>query len=113
MLGLVLLSSPGTTITLLVGLPLLAHLGYRSLTSLPAGRIPGRPSSKSEKRKNYQLRANVGAFLNEVKRMESYVQRARSGGVPRSEVKQQLRTAEKRLLHKASQVAKATGKVGV
>lgn len=55
----------------------------------------------------------MGAFLNEVKRMESYVQRARSGGVPRSEVKQQLRTAEKRLIDQATRVAKATGKIGV
>jgi len=83
------------------------------MTSLPAGQIPGRPSSRAEKRKNYQLRARVGAFLNEVKRMESYVQRARSGGVPRNEVKQQLRTAEKRLIDQATQVAKATGKIGV
>lgn len=96
-----------------IGLPLLLHLGYQAVTSLPAGQIPGRPSGRAAKRQNYRLRAQVRAFLTEVQRAETYMQRARAGKIPRSEVKKNLQVAEKRILASAQEVAKATGQTGV
>ncbi|MFP3947683.1 MAG: hypothetical protein ACLFWG_03050 [Longimicrobiales bacterium] len=107
-----LLASPGRVVTFFVGLPLLLHLGYQAVTSLPAGRIPGRPSGRAEKRRNYRLRARVRSFLTEVQRAETYVQRARAGKLPRSEVKRNLHVAEKRIMASAQEVVRATGRMG-
>ena len=61
-------------------LPVLGHLGYRALTSLPIGQVPGRPAGMARQRRNLQLRTRVVAFLNEVRRAESYA--ASTGGAP-------------------------------
>ena len=39
-----LLSTGSPALRVWLGLPLLAHLGYRALTSLPIGQVPGRPA---------------------------------------------------------------------
>jgi hypothetical protein len=108
-IALVLLTAPGPIIRLLVGLPLLTHLGYTALTSLPIGMIPGRSAVKRERR-NQDLRIQVRAFLNEVRRVEEYVQRSRTLGRPRSEVEQSLHAAEKRMMAAAAKVVQATGR---
>jgi len=108
-IALILLSAPGPILSLLVGLPLLTHLGYTALTSLPIGMIPGRSVVKRERR-NQDLRIQVRAFLNEVRRVEEYVQRSRDLGRPRGEVEQSLHAAEKRMMAAAVKVVQATGR---
>ena len=109
-LALILFTAPGPIFRLLVGLPLLTHLGYTALTSLPIGMIPGRAPGMSQPRRNQDLRIQVRAFLNEVRRVEEYVQRARASGRPRSEVEQSLRAAEKRMMAAAANVVSVTGR---
>ena len=109
-LGLVLLTSSGTAAAWLVGLPLLLHLGYRDLTSLPLGAVPGAPSGNAERRRNHELRAQVVAFLNEVQRAEKYVQSARARGSAPTDVEKSLRWARERLKETAEEVVKATGR---
>jgi hypothetical protein len=108
-LATVLLYAPGTTIRLLVGLPLLAHLGYKALTSLPMGMVPGRPPGGKERR-NQDLRTQVVGFLNEVRRVEEYAQRAVTAGRPHEEVENNLRSAEERMMAAAAEVAKVAGR---
>jgi hypothetical protein len=71
--------------------------------------IPGRSAVKRERR-NQDLRIQVRAFLNEVRRVEEYVQRSRTLGRPRSEVEQSLHGAEKRMMAAAAKVVQATGR---
>lgn len=108
-LALVLFTTPGSALRLLVGLPLLAHLGYTALTSLPLGMVPGRPEGSKQERRNQELRTRVVAFLNEVRRVEEYAQRARLAGNRGRKVEESLRAAEKRMMAAASDIAKATG----
>lgn len=110
-LALVLLTG-GATLRMLVGLPLLAHLGWTALTSVPVGEIPGPPSGVGERRRNYHLRYRVVAFLNEVQRVEQFVQDARANKLPRTEVEKNLRSAEKRILATAGEVVKVLGRNG-
>ena len=106
-LGLVV-GTASTTPWRLVGLALLAHLGYTALTSLPVGSIPGRPENARRERRNQELRSKVVAFLNEVRRVEDFHRRARTGGIPEEEVQENLRSAERRVMAAAAQVAKTT-----
>ena len=110
-LALVLFYAPGTTIRVLLGLPLLVHVGYRALTSLPLGMIPGRPPGAKERR-NQDLRSRVVGFLNEVRRVEEYAERAQVAGRPPAEVENNLRSAEKRLMAAAAEVVKVAGRNG-
>lgn len=100
--------APGQAIRLLVGLPLLTHLGWTTLTSLPVGKIPGPPKGVKERRRNHDLRQRVVAFLNEVQRVERYVQQAEVTGLSPSSVGPSLRSAEKRMLATAAEVVKLT-----
>lgn len=109
-LALVLFATPGSTLRLLVGLPLLAHLGYTALTSLPLGMVPGRPEGSKQERRNQELRTRVVAFLNEVRRVEEYAQRARLAGHRGRKVEESLRAAEHRMMAAAADIAKATGR---
>ena len=108
-LSLVIIT-PGTAIRLLIGLPLLFHLGWTTLTSLPVGKIPGPPKGISERRRNHDLRTRVVAFLNEVQRVERYVQQAEETGLPQSKLGESLRSAERRMLATAEEVVKLTGR---
>ena len=110
-LGLVLYAAADTATHLLLALPLLAHLGYTAVTSLPLGAVPGRPSSAAERRRNYDLRVQVVTFLNEVQRLEKYVQRAHADGLRRSDMEKSLRWAEERIRTTADEVVKVTGRV--
>jgi hypothetical protein len=109
-LGLVLYVGPSAVIRFLIGLPLLAHVGYTALTALPLGQIPGRPDSARQIRRNQDLRSSVVGFLNEVRRAEDQAQRAVSGGRPSAEVAHYRQAAGKRMLAAAVEVVKATGK---
>lgn len=91
------------------GLPLLVHIGYLAMTSLPVGTIPGRPADANERR-NQDLRARVVAFLGEVRRAEEYAQRADVAGWPPSDVEEELRAARRRVMNAAAAVAKETGR---
>ena len=109
-LAWVVLTGPGTFIRLLVGVPLLAHLGYTAVTGLPIGMIPGRPSDKAPHRRNLDLRSTIVVFLNEVRRVESFAQRAKDSGMPRHEVEESLRAAHERIMAAAAQVVSMTGR---
>jgi hypothetical protein len=97
----------------MVGVPVLAHLGWTALTSIPLGAVPGPPPGIGERRRNHHLRYRVVAFLNEVQRVEEFVQGARSAGLPRQEVERNLRSAEHRLRSTAAEVVKVAGQAGV
>ena len=113
LLGLLLIASPGPLIRLWFGLPLLAHLGYRALTSLPLGQVPGRPVGAARQRRNQHLRSRVVAFLNEVRRAENYALRATHVGQIPEELEENLRSAERRMMVAAGEVAKVAGRLGV
>jgi hypothetical protein len=108
-LGLILAAGPGAALRLLVGLPLLAHVGYRALTSLPMGAVPRRPE-RGPARRHYDLRVRVVRFLDEVRRAEDFAERSRVGGSAAGEVEKQLWEAQKRVMAAAAEVAKATGR---
>lgn len=107
------LFATGTVLRLVVGLPLLLHLGWTALTSLPLGQVPGPPAGRDERRRNHQLRYRVVAFLNEVQRAEKYVQRAEAARLPQNEVEKNLRLAENRILDIAGEVVDVVGRRGV
>src|SRR5688572_2209205 len=80
-LGLLLvLLSPSQTMRVMFGLPLLSHLGYRALTSIPLGEIPGRPEWAKQVRRNQDLRSRVLGFLNEMRRVEDLAHHGHIGG---------------------------------
>lgn len=96
-----------------VGLLLVGHLGYRAVTSLPMGLVPGRPTGSKQQRRNQDLRSRVVGFLNEVRRVEAYAQRARAGRVSRDEVQRTLVVSQRRMMKAAAEVAKATGRITI
>lgn len=108
-LFLVLTSVPSMVLRL-VGFCLLGHLGYRVLTSLWIGSIPGRPVGAKIARRNQELRSSVIGFLNEVRRVEDYAQRARAGGLPATTIERKLRLAERYVMQAAETVAKTAGR---
>ncbi len=107
-LALVLLLAAPPVLRLGVGLPVLAHVGYRALTSLPIGCIPTRPSG-APKRRNLTLRSRVVAFLNEVREAEAVAQHARRVPAARVGVERELEAAARRMMAAAAEVVKATG----
>lgn len=109
LLALVLMTGPGAVARLLVGLPLLAHVGYKALTSVPFGAIPGKPTGAKAERRNQDLRSNIIGFLNEVRRVEDYAQRARIAGRSRKQIDHELRAARQRMVAAAAEAARATG----
>ena len=107
-LGFVLVVPAPLLVRLLLGYPLLAHVGYKALTSLPMGRVPRRPE-RGQPRRHYDLRARVVRFLDEVKRVEDYANRAELAELPEHEVKEFLFVAQRRVMAAAREVAKHTG----
>ena len=107
-LGLLLIVEPSALVRTLFGIPLLAHLGYTAMTALPVGAIPARPDG-AKARRNPELRTSVIGFLNEVRRVEDYAQRARASGLPPEVLALNLQIAESRILAAAAAVAKAPG----
>lgn len=100
---------PNVLFRLIVGLPLLLHLGYTGMTSLPMGMIPRRPEGSKQERRNQDLRSWVVRFLNEVKEIEDYMWRARSSDSAPAEVSEKLRLGRQRVMAAAAEVAKAVG----
>lgn len=111
-LFLVLVVGPNLTIRLVLGLPVLAHLVYSALTSLPLGKVPGPPEGVDERRKNHQLRERVVTFLNEVQRVEEFARRAKTAGLPPEEVQKNLARADRKLRSTASEVVEVVGRRG-
>lgn len=111
LLGLVLLVS-GTFVRLLFGLPLLVHLGYKALTSLPMGAVPGRPPGRPARR-HLDLRARVVRFLDEVRRVENYAEQAELARLPKREVQAHLFAAQRRVMEAAREVAKESGRPAI
>lgn len=111
-LAFLLLASPGPAVRLWLGLPILAHLGYRALTSLPLGQVPGRPVGVARQRRNQHLRTRVVAFLNEVRRAENYALRATNVNEISGELEENLRAAERRMMVAAGEVARVAGRFG-
>lgn len=105
----VLLAGPGLWIRMLVGLPLLAHLGYTAMTALPMGMIPSRPEESKQRRRNQDLRSWVVRFLNEVKELEHSVEKAKSASRTPDQVEERLREGRRRVMGAAAEVAKAIG----
>lgn len=112
LLGIVLITPSGPAVRLLFGMPLLIHVGYKALTSLPMGSVPARPA-RGQPRRHYDLRARVVRFLDEVKRAEDYAQQAEVAGLPDLEVKEQLFTAQQRVMSAARAVAKESGRYAI
>ena len=108
-LGLILVSGPGKWVRLLIGVPVLVHLAYTTMTSLPMGQIATRPEGVNRVRQNQDLRTCVVGFLNEVRRVEDYANRARTAGLPTEAVDQSLERGQRRIMVAAKQVAKFTG----
>ena len=104
-----LLTAGSPVLQVWVGLPVLAHLGYRALTSLPIGQVPGRPAGVARQRRNQRLRNRVVAFLNEVKRAESYALKAAES----DDVEANLKHARARMMVAAGEVAKVVGRFGL
>lgn len=100
--------SPG--IRVWMGLPILAHLGYRALTSLPIGQVPGKPNGVARQRRNQHLRTRVVAFLNEVRRAESYATRTSKGA---DDLEATLDEARARMMKAAGEVARVAGRFGL
>ena len=107
---MLLFSGPGRWIRIIVGLPILAHLGYTAMTSLPMGAIPSRPIGAKRLRRNQDLRSHVIGFLNEVRRVEEYAQRARDAGLPQKHVERALQDARERMMAAAAQAVGHVGK---
>lgn len=107
-LAYVLVTGPGPVLRLLVGLPLLVHLGYTAMTAVPIGMIPGRPEDAQERR-NQDLRSWVVRFLNEVKELEDYMWRARTAEWTAEEVDRKLSAGRKRVMAAATEVSRAVG----
>lgn len=110
LLAWIVLSGPGRLVRLVVGLPLLAHLAYTAMTGLPVYAIPGKPTGAKRDRVNQDLRSHVVGFLNEVRRVEEYAQRAKTAGLPSQEVQDNLAVAQRRMMSAAAQVVKVTGR---
>jgi len=108
-LGLIVLVAPAATVRLLIGLPIVVHLGYQALTSLPLGHVPRRREGGLHRRR-YDLRARIVRFLDEVKRAEDYAQRARFSGLDEQNVEEYLHVAQRRVLTAAAAVAQVTGR---
>lgn len=111
-LAFLLLAAPGPLVRLWVGLPILVHVGYRALTSLPLGQVPGRPVGVAKQRRNQHLRTRIVAFLNEVRRAENYALRATDVGQIPAELEENLRSAERRMMLAAGEVARVAGRFG-
>lgn len=108
-LGVLLLFELPTAIRVIVGVPLLLHLGWSVLTSVPAGKIPGPPPGVGERRRNHQLRYRVVQFLNELQRLEAYTLQGDDGTVP----KRELEKAEERLQSVVTEAVRSVGRTGV
>lgn len=108
-IGLIVVVAPGAAVRLLIGLPIVVHLGYQALTSLPMGHVPRR-KERGAPRRRYDLRVRVVRFLDEVKRVEDYVGRARVSGLPEHDVENYLHTAQRRVMTAATAVAQASGR---
>ena len=104
-LALILVIGIDSWMVRLLGVALLAHLGYSAVTSLPMGEVPRRPPT-GQHRRNLELRASVTTFLREVRRLEEYAQRARLSGWSRTEIEANLDAAERKMAAVASEVAK-------
>lgn len=109
-LGVVILSGPVSSLGQFVGFVLLAHVGYKALTSLPMGSVPGRPEGAKRERRNQDLRSRVVGFLNEVRSVEAYVSRARVSGKSEREIAQEIQAARRRMIESAEEVAKVAGR---
>jgi len=80
------------------------------MTALPMGEVPGKRTSPARERRNQDLRSRVVGFLNEVRRVEAYAERARVSGHPASEVDRTLYSAQKRMMAAAAEVVKVSGR---
>jgi hypothetical protein len=108
-LGLIVVSAPTAPVRLLIGLPLVVYLGYQALTSLPLGLVPRRKEGGVHRRR-YDLRSRVVRFLDEVRRVEDYADRARISGLKEQDVEEYLNVAQRRVMSAAASVAQATGR---
>jgi hypothetical protein len=109
---LLLLDAPSTA-RILVGIPLVLHLGWSAVTSLPIGRVPGPPPGVGERRRKHLLRYQVVAFLDYVQKVESLVEERNGSTKPRRSVERELEAAEHRLKEIAGDIVKVAGRTGV
>jgi hypothetical protein len=107
----IVLASASPSLRVLLGLPLLAHLGYRALTSVPLGQIPGRPEWAKQVRRNQDLRSRVVGFLNEMRRVEDLAHNGRLSGGTSVAVERDLAYAKRRMMEAAKEVVRAAGHV--
>ena len=112
-LAALLLLAPAPVLRVLVGIPLVIHLAWQVLSSVPAGGIPGPPPGVGERRRNHRLRYRVVEFLREVKRVEAYARQATDGGAPSRDMEKNLRGAEQRLHDIIGEIVRVAGQTGV
>ncbi len=109
----ILLFASTPVLRVIVGLPILAHLGWGVLTSVPLGGIPGPPPGVGERRRNHRLRYRVAEFLREVKRVEAFARQAQIGEVPAATAQKSLQSSEARLRDIVSEIMRVAGQTGV
>lgn len=107
----ILLAGPPWYVRLLIGIPLLVHVGYHALTSLPLGMVPRRPDdTRAPHRRNQDLRSRVIGFLNDIRNIEAYAQRAAMGDMPRADVEVTLRKAQEKMMRAAAEMVTVVGR---
>lgn len=112
-LGGLLLFAPSAAVRVLLGVPLLIHLAWGVLASVPVGGIPGPPPGVQERRRNHRLRYRVVEFLREVKRIEAYARQANGGRAAPRDLERNLRGGEQRLHEIVAEIMRVAGHSGV
>lgn len=109
----ILLIAPSTLLRVLLGIPIVLHLGWSVLTSVPVGGFPGPPPGVGERRRNHRLRYRVVEFLREVKRLEAFARQTNGRGGADPLVEKNLRGAEQRLRDIVAEIIRVAGQSGV
>lgn len=109
-IGLLLLMAPQSLLGRIVAVFLLSHLGYTALAGMASG-----ASSASQQEIRHAPSAPVVdrpatlvRFINEVRRVDAFVQHSADSGLQRSEVEPKLREAQRQLSEAADEVLRVT-----
>ena len=109
----ILVAVPSTLLRVLLGIPIVLHLGWSVMTSVPVGGVPGPPPGVGERRRNHRLRYRVVEFLREVKRLEAFARQANGRGSSDPDVEKNVRGAEQRLHDVVAEIIRVAGRSGV
>jgi hypothetical protein len=98
-IGLLLLMAPESLLGRMIAVVLLSHLGYTALAGMTSG---ASSASRQEVRHApsapvVHRPATLVRFINEVRRVDAFVQHSADSGLQRSEVEPKLREAQRQL----------------